>query len=1107
MVSGQTGSGLRSRKVDTKRALPVFRYNEVPDLDLPASQNKALLEATGVEKGEDKEHHLQAALIASHQTGHLRGEVIIPTPDASRVISDYHKYYSSNFHQPPSSIRFSTPIEDVIGCPYNLDSEDEKFIAEHRHKTEKGKGTTAQTAFTDDEFEQCVWALERAGDEKVSGEPPSLDECKKFVEKEEPKLLPSWSVIALIYPHWKRRRYVDRGGAPIQPKIKLSEDWLAKGDTDPYLCFRRREVKSVRKKRGRLADSQSLDKLRRLRDEMNRARQILELITNREAARKESIVLEHLIFEQRVLVRRLKKKLGIVTSEKDSDLSPDVRRRKLSKRGEESRDDVVKKIRIPAGTLRNAAQMVSAIEHRLHEAATECDSSTTEGRARRKKMLEESQGWVDITENPYVPPPRPRSVQCWRSELNAARVQWEEGLDEESDADTRIPFGRRRFGRGGRIHLDRHVKQHTWLRTGIEKQPPVHFKHRMPRPASADKPQEVDSPELSRWRFDNSDDEVDDDAVVTVENTASQMAYRVFTAGPKSEDDILSLMCKPAHPDQMNPRALTAAQRAEEAPTAPPQVIRTQNVPHSGSAMAAMGANGFPKKRPTKAMDATAKPPTAAAQKKRAQEMLDPKATIIKAMMQQAQRQAQQQQQQYQQMQAQQQAMVHGGPGASGIASSSSMPPVSGPAGMSTPTSGAGLGTGTPLIPPSTPILVNGAHQSPGKTSISSSFGPTASMSVQASPSLTSHSMMPGTPSQAPTGVPNAAAMNNQFNRQQQVRQQMQVNQMNMLRQHQIAQQAARHQQQLQQPPQIQQQHLPQQTSAPPQQLAQTSQASVSAAGLLSPNPNGFTPQQLFYYQHVNNPANQINLQQARAQAAMQNVRLGGLNQTALSAMMNQSNGSISAAQLQAYLAQQQQQQHQQLQQSHLSTGMSLQQHILNQQKLKTGAAPTSGMSTAPSPALNGVTVPNGVSGVSGSGYTNLMAPSSSSSMDSLPISAAGTSNILPSAQLLQQQQIQQQIQKQLQQSQQATPHTLQQQPLAASPHQQQSVFKPSTAAPSPVIASPAISAISPSPASGSAPPATSSGDANSSDKEDGPTTAPDNAGKSPHIAATKSAT
>ncbi|KAI8592848.1 enhancer of polycomb-like-domain-containing protein [Geranomyces variabilis] len=1110
MVSGQTGSGLRSRKVDIKRALPVYRHYEVPDLDQSVSLNTLLLEATGVEKGEDKEHHLQAALIASHQTGHLRGEVIIPTPDASRVISDYSKYYSSTFHQPPSSIRFSTPIEDFIGCPYNLDDVDDEYLAKRR-----GDGAP-EPGFSDDQFECIMWALERAGDDKVSGEAPTTEECKKFIEREEPKLVPLWPAIAEIYHHWKRRRYTERNGAPIQPKLKLSEDWDAKSDTDPYMCFRRREVKAIRKKRGRVADSQSLEKLRRLRDEMNRARQILELITNREAARKESIVLEHLIFEQRVLVRRLKKKLGIVTSEKESDLSPEVRRKKL--RQQDSRDDIVKKIKIPPGTLRNA-QMVSQIEHRLHEAATECDASTTEGKTRRKKMLEESQGWVDVTENPHVPPLRPRALRCWRSDLNSSRVQSDDGVEDESDGEARIPFGRRRVGRGGRVLLDRHVKQASWIKACGGKTRPIMLKLRIPQrraSSTTDVVDDFEDREAARWRFDNSDDEVDEHAVITMENTPSQMAFRVFTAGPKTEDDIIALMCKPMHPDQINPRSSTAAQRAEETSTAVPQVVRPQqNVAHSGGNMA-MGANGFPKKRPNKALDQTPKPTSAAAVKKRQQEMLDPKATIIKAMMQQAQRQAQQQQQQYQQMQAQQQAMVHGTPGpTAGIPNSAPMAPPPGSAAMSNSTVGAG---GQPLIQPSTPMLINGVQQSPGK--VISSFGPPASMSVQSSPALASHAVMPGASSQPPQGLSNPAAINNQFNRQHQARQQMQVNQqMQMLRQHQLAQQARQQQQQLQQTPQLQQQPQQQhlqpgqvpQSQPPAQQLAQASQPGVTG-GLLAPNPNGFTPQQLFYYQHVNNPANQINLQQqARAQAAMQNARLGGgLNQAALGAMLSQSNGTISAAQLQAFLAQQQQQQHQQLQQGHtnnLATGVNLQQHLLGQQKLKSGAAASSGAALPNMPAVGNV-------GINGSNGT----PTSVDYSTSTPVSMSGAPGLLPTTQMLQQQQIQQHLQKQqLQQAQllqpQLTSHPQQHQMLSSVPPQaqHQQAFKPMTPAQSPAAGSPAI-LMSSLPGVGSSvpiaahPPAM---DPNASDKENGPSISgsqePQHAA-SPQVAAMKSA-
>lgn len=104
-------------------------------------------------------------MIAS-QTGRVREQVIIPTPDASRTISDYGRYYSSTFHQPPSLIRFSTTIEDVIGCPYNLDEADDAFIAEHRSKIDMGE-IPQEEGFTDDQFEDIMWALERSGDDKV----------------------------------------------------------------------------------------------------------------------------------------------------------------------------------------------------------------------------------------------------------------------------------------------------------------------------------------------------------------------------------------------------------------------------------------------------------------------------------------------------------------------------------------------------------------------------------------------------------------------------------------------------------------------------------------------------------------------------------------------------------------------------------------------------------------------------------------------------------------------------------------------------------------------------------------------------------------------------
>jgi enhancer of polycomb-like protein len=80
-------------------------------------------------------------------------------------------------------------------------------------------------------------------------------------------------------------------------------------DADPYVCFRRREVRQVRKTRGR--DAQSTEKLRRLRKEMEDARQLMALVKQREMTRREILKVERTLFEQRSSMKDVKRKLGI----------------------------------------------------------------------------------------------------------------------------------------------------------------------------------------------------------------------------------------------------------------------------------------------------------------------------------------------------------------------------------------------------------------------------------------------------------------------------------------------------------------------------------------------------------------------------------------------------------------------------------------------------------------------------------------------------------------------------------------------------------------------------------------------------------------------------
>lgn len=121
-------------------------------------------------------------------------------------------------------------------------------------------------------------------------------------------------ILETVYGHWKTRRG-ERNGDTIFPQLRY-EDKL-KNEIDPYVCFRRREQKPVRKTRR--TDQQSLERLRKLRTEMESARNLLEMVLRREKIRKEGLVLEHAVFEKRCKLREFQRQLGI---KEDEDLMP-----------------------------------------------------------------------------------------------------------------------------------------------------------------------------------------------------------------------------------------------------------------------------------------------------------------------------------------------------------------------------------------------------------------------------------------------------------------------------------------------------------------------------------------------------------------------------------------------------------------------------------------------------------------------------------------------------------------------------------------------------------------------------------------------------------------
>ncbi|GAB5586115.1 Enhancer of polycomb-like protein 1 [Umbelopsis nana] len=421
-------SRFRVKKLSPKHPLTIYKESQLPDIHDAGNLQRAVpLIETGVDKDEEDEHDLQAAISAA-QAAVTTGEAVqlyIPTPDASITINsdEYHALYKKPFNQPTSFIKYSTTVEDAVGCLYDMDEEDDTWLKSYNQQNHQ--------KISEDQFEQVMWELESLANETMpflSVDPsqmPPFDELESHFKK--PSLLPLQSAAKHIYDHWKERR-LQSGGKPITPSLRFDETGI-RNDTDPYVCFRRRETKPVRKTRR--TDQQSLEKLRKLRAEMETARNLLEMVLRREKMRKESLALEHTIFDKKCILRDMQRQLGI---KEDEDLLFSKKKRKMST---ESGSGAT--IKIPLNKLKrdgfdrhekSAAQL--AIEAEL---------------AKRK---EEDSGFEDVTDSPYQEFPIPLPSQFLRNVSSDDSISSSNAPIHRS----RLSY-RKRMGRGGRIHIDR----------------------------------------------------------------------------------------------------------------------------------------------------------------------------------------------------------------------------------------------------------------------------------------------------------------------------------------------------------------------------------------------------------------------------------------------------------------------------------------------------------------------------------------------------------------------------------------------------------------------------------------------------------------------------
>ncbi len=231
----------------------------------------------------------------------------MPPPQESQV--NYDELYPVKFTQPNNYIRFSHTVEECIGCGYDMTEDDDAFLASYN------QGKAAASQLSEDVFEQILEVFEDTA--SISTPFASVDQTVIAYDVMVPGLsqLDTANVMSHakeIYEYWKSQRQA-KGGS-LHPSLKF-ETHQENDDLDPYVCFRRREVRQTRKTRAR--DVQSADRLKRLRRELEDGRQLVILSHDRELLKRDVLNVDRMIFEQRAKLKDTKVRLGIKTDDDD----------------------------------------------------------------------------------------------------------------------------------------------------------------------------------------------------------------------------------------------------------------------------------------------------------------------------------------------------------------------------------------------------------------------------------------------------------------------------------------------------------------------------------------------------------------------------------------------------------------------------------------------------------------------------------------------------------------------------------------------------------------------------------------------------------------------
>ncbi|PNY27378.1 Enhancer of polycomb-like protein [Tolypocladium capitatum] len=296
---------VRVKKLSVKTTLPVLREDQIDPSEYEALTTENQI-ATGVEQAEENEYHLQTILKDAGTSNDQ--EIPVPPPHESDI--NYDELYPSSFNQPSSYIRFSQTVEECITCQYDLTEEDDEFLKSYNCKP------PAAGPLSEDDLEYIMEVFEETAAEQTPY--ASVDNTVVAYDMMVPALNHLGSSFILehakaIYEYWKTSRQ-GVGNKPLHPTLKF-ETHQETDDTDPYVCFRRREARQTRKTRAR--DNKIAETLKRLRRELEDGRQLILLSYEREMMKRDLLHYDRALFEERAKLKQVKVRLGIKGDEDD----------------------------------------------------------------------------------------------------------------------------------------------------------------------------------------------------------------------------------------------------------------------------------------------------------------------------------------------------------------------------------------------------------------------------------------------------------------------------------------------------------------------------------------------------------------------------------------------------------------------------------------------------------------------------------------------------------------------------------------------------------------------------------------------------------------------